>query len=68
MCIGIPAKVLQVAGGKAKVEMPDGRRQTADIRLFPKLKAGYFVYVQNRFVVQKLRKKEALETLKLLKG
>ncbi len=67
MCIGIPAKVVSVGKGSIVVEMPSGRKK-ADSKLVGRLEVGDFVYVQSGFAVKKLRKEEALETLKLLKG
>ena len=67
MCIGIPAKVTSVCGKSIVVEMPEGAKKTV-AALSGKLKVGDFVYVQGGFAVQKLARKDALETLQLLKG
>ena len=66
MCLAIPAKVAKVNGTLAEVDMAGVKRQ-ADIRFLEGIKTGDYILVHAGFAIEKIDKKEARETLKLLK-
>ena len=65
MCLGIPARVVQVDGtiGKAQI---GGVRREVDLRLVEDVRVGDYVILHAGFAIQKLDEKEATETLSLL--
>jgi len=66
MCLAIPMKVISKKGNTAIVDL-DGVRRQIDISLVSKVKIGDYVIVHAGFAIQKLRKKDAEETIALLK-
>lgn len=66
MCLAIPMKVISTKGNTAIVDL-DGVRRQIDISLVSKVKIGDYVIVHAGFAIQKLRKKDAEETIALLK-
>ena len=65
MCLGIPAKILNISGSIAEVEIRDIRRK-ASLELVEDVKAGDYVILHAGFAITKLDEEEAEETLKLL--
>ena len=63
MCYTIPGKVVELKGGKAKVQYGDEMRE-ADASLVD-VKPGEYVIVQAKFVVSTVPEKEAKEALAL---
>jgi hydrogenase expression/formation protein HypC len=66
MCLAIPVKVVKVKGTLAEVDMSGVKRQ-ADIRFLENIKPGDYILLHAGFAIEKINKKEAQETLKLLK-
>ena len=63
MCLAIPGKIIEIKDDVAIVEYGKEKREA---KLLEKnLKVGDYVIVQNKFVMQKVPEKEALEALKL---
>jgi hydrogenase expression/formation protein HypC len=59
-------KVISKKGNTAIVDL-DGVRRQIDISLVSKVKIGDYVIVHAGFAIQKLKKKDAEETIALLK-
>lgn len=67
MCLGIPAKVIQVEdSGLGKVEYL-GTKIKANFSLLESVEAGDWVIVHAGFAITKLDEEEARETLSLLR-
>ncbi len=67
MCLGIPAKVVQVDdSGLGKVDYL-GTKVKTNFTLLEDVKKGDWVIVHAGFVISKLDEKEAKETLQLLR-
>lgn len=64
MCLAVPVKVLKLEGQKATIELGGLVRQ-ASIMLVPDTRVGDYVLLHAGFVIQKLDKKRAEETLRL---
>ena len=64
MCLAIPARILRIEGNLAIVDMAGVKRE-ADIRMVKDLKVGEYVLIHAGFAIEKMRKKDAQETLKL---
>ncbi len=67
MCLGIPAKVVQI--DESKVGKIDylGTKVKTDFSLLEDVKIGDWVIVHAGFAISKLDEKEAQETLELLR-
>ena len=65
MCLGIPAKVVEIDGSLGKAEV-GGVRREVDLRLIEDVGVGDWVILHAGFAIQKLDEKEAAETLSLL--
>lgn len=66
MCLGIPAKVIQVDdSGLGKVEYL-GTKVKANFSLLEKVEVGDWVIVHAGFAITKMDETEAMETLSLL--
>lgn len=65
MCLGIPAKVVEVRGETAVVEILGVRREVS-ILLTPDVKPGDYVIVHAGMAIGKLSLEEARKTLELL--
>ena len=65
MCLAIPGKVIKINKENAIVDYL-GEKRTVDCSLVD-CKIGDYVIVQNKFIMQKVPEKEALEQLKLWK-
>ena len=66
MCLGIPMKIIQIDGNEAVVES-GGLRKKIGLHLVNNVKVGDYVIVHAGFAIEKLNKKRAEETLKILK-
>jgi len=66
MCLGIPAKVVEVRETTAIVDY-GGYLREVDILLQPDVKVGDYVIVHAGAIIAKIDEKEALETIKLWK-
>jgi len=66
MCLGIPGKVVWIKGQKAGVDMDDVVFE-ASTHVIDDLKIGDYVLVHSGFILEKLDKQDALETLALFK-
>ena len=68
MCLGIPAKVIEINKetliGKVNV---GGIEKEANFQLVPDIKIGDYVLLHAGFAIQTLDKKEAKKTLSMLK-
>lgn len=65
MCLGIPARVVQVDGSVGKAEI-GGVSREVDLRLVEDIGVGDYVILHAGFAIQKLDQEEAHETLSLL--
>ena len=66
MCLGVPAKVLEIHGEKALVDFGGGTRE-AFITLLDDVKIGDYVMIHTGYAIEKLKPEEAEEILKMLK-
>jgi len=66
MCLAVPAKITEINGKKATVDMA-GVVQQASIMLLPGAKVGDYVIVHAGFAIEKLDEAEALRTIELFK-
>ncbi len=66
MCLGIPAKVLEIKKNVAKVDL-GGLSREVSIDLCPDVSVGEYVLIHTGFAIEKLDEKEAEETLDLLR-
>ena len=65
MCIGIPAKVIEISGETGKVDYQGVIRETSFIML-PEVKLGDFVILHAGFAIQRLSAEDAAQTLELI--
>ncbi len=65
MCLGIPAKVVEIHGALGKAEV-GGVKREVDLRLVEGVGVGDYVILHAGFAIQKLNEREANETLSLL--
>lgn len=64
MCLAVPMKVIKINNNIAEVELYNVRRNV-DISLVRKIKVGDYVIVHAGFAIQKLKKTDAEDSLKL---
>ncbi len=65
MCLGVPAKVLEIRGEKALVDF-GGVTREAFITLLDDVKIGDYVMIHTGYAIEKLKPEEAEEILKML--
>ncbi|MCK4334085.1 HypC/HybG/HupF family hydrogenase formation chaperone [candidate division WOR-3 bacterium] len=65
MCIGIPAKVIEITGTSGKVDY-QGVKREASFLMLPGVKAGDYVILHAGFAIKKLSEEDAKETLRLI--
>lgn len=65
MCIGIPAKVIELSGDKGKVDYQGVVRETSFVML-PEARLGDYVILHAGFAIKLLSEEDARETLKLI--
>lgn len=67
MCLAIPMKVIKVDKENAIVEC-GGITREVNIQFLTNVKKGDYVIVHAGFAIEKLNRKEAEKTLKIIKG
>ena len=65
MCLGVPAKILEINGDVAKVDFGDGTIKEVNIALVH-TNPGMYVLVHAGFAIETMEPEDAQETLKLL--
>ncbi|NLI97504.1 HypC/HybG/HupF family hydrogenase formation chaperone [bacterium] len=65
MCIGIPAKVIELSGDKGKVDYQGVVRETSFVML-PEAKVGDYVILHAGFAIKLLSEEDAKETLEMI--
>ena len=66
MCLSIPAEIISIEGGLAKVSI-GGTIVTAGLQLIEKSDVGDYVLVHSGFAIEKISKEEAAEQILRLK-
>ena len=65
MCLAIPARIVELSGHRAKIELLGNVRE-ADLSLVENPALGEWVLVHAGFAIEKLSEEDARETLNLL--
>jgi hydrogenase expression/formation protein HypC len=65
MCYAIPAKIIEINGDTAKVDY-GGVIKNTNISLMENTKVGEFVLIHAGFAIEKVSKRSAEESLKLI--
>lgn len=65
MCLGIPARVVEIEERTAKVDV-GGLMREISLELCPEVSIGDYVLIHTGFAIHKVDEAEALETLKIL--
>lgn len=65
MCLSIPVKIMAIEGDYATVSF-GGNSYKAGLQLTDNLKVGDYVLLHAGFAIQKIDRKEAEETLRLI--
>ncbi len=66
MCLAVPARVLEISGDAAVVELGGVRREIS-VMLLESVSAGDWVIVHAGFAIEKLSEEEAERTLALFR-
>ncbi|NJD61400.1 MAG: HypC/HybG/HupF family hydrogenase formation chaperone [Deltaproteobacteria bacterium] len=66
MCLGVPARVIEVKEASATVEVGGARREIS-VMLLDRVAAGDWVILHAGFAIEKLSPEEAEKTLELFK-
>lgn len=66
MCLGVPAKILEISDAAAIVELGGVRREIS-VMLVDDVSVGGWVIVHAGFAIEKLSEEEAKQTLSLLR-
>jgi hydrogenase expression/formation protein HypC len=66
MCLAVPAKVVEISGSTARVEI-GGNIREANLSLVEDAKVGDYVMLHAGFAIAKYEPEEALRTLELWK-
>ncbi len=66
MCLGIPAKVLEVNDNIALVDYGGGVKKKVDCSLVPDIKPGEYVIVHAGAIIERISKEDYEETMKIL--
>ncbi len=66
MCLAVPARIVEMTGDTATVDM-EGVRRSVSMMLLPDAAVGEYVIVHAGFAIGKLDEKEAEETLKMIR-
>jgi hydrogenase expression/formation protein HypC len=66
MCLGIPAKIIQIEGEFAKANI-NGATINVGIQLLEDICIGDYVLVHTGYALEKLSEEDALETIKTLR-
>lgn len=67
MCVGVPARVVQLLKDEEGIVELEGVRRVVSLVLVPGISPGEHVIVHAGFAIQRLDEEEALETLRILK-
>ena len=65
MCLAVPAKIVEIDGTRARIDMAGNVRE-ADLTLLPDAKLGEYVLVHAGFAIGKVAPEEAKDTFKAL--
>ncbi len=65
MCLAVPAKVLEIDGASALVDVAGARRR-ANVEMVEGLGVGDYVLLHAGFGIQKVDEQEARETIRIL--
>jgi len=66
MCLAVPMKVIKVEGEEASVEC-GGIKRKVNIQFLDNIKKGDYVIIHAGVAIEKIDKKEAEETLKIIR-
>jgi hydrogenase expression/formation protein HypC len=66
MCLAVPARIVEMTGDTATVDM-EGVRRNVSTMLLPDARVGEYVIVHAGFAIGRLDEKEAEETLKMIR-
>ena len=66
MCLAVPARITEINGNRAKVDMA-GVIQEISIMMLPNAKVNDYVIVHAGFAIERLDEQEALRTIELFK-
>ncbi len=66
MCLGIPAKIVNIENQMGTIDV-EGTQREVSLLLQEDAKVGDYVIVHAGFAIQKIDEKEALETLRFLR-
>lgn len=66
MCLAVPARVIEIEGQDAKVDIL-GNVRSAKLTLIDEVSIGDYVLIHAGFAIQKLEAEDAEETLNLFK-
>ncbi len=66
MCLAVPARITEIVGNKAKVDMAGVVRE-ASVMMLPNARVGDYVIIHAGYALEKLDEEEALRTLELFK-
>ncbi len=66
MCLAVPARIVEIEGNRAKVDMAGVVRE-ASVMMLPSAAVGDYVIVHAGFAIEKLDEEEALRTLELFR-
>jgi len=66
MCLAVPARIVEMTGDTATVDM-EGVRRNVSVMLLPDATVGEYVIVHAGFAIGRLDEKEAEETLKMIR-
>jgi hydrogenase expression/formation protein HypC len=67
MCLAVPAKIIKLTGNKKADVDFGGLVRSVQLDFLPDLKVGEYIIVHAGFALQRMARKDALETIKLLK-
>jgi hydrogenase expression/formation protein HypC len=65
MCLSIPAKILSIKSGTARVSV-GGAEYNAALDLIDDVRVGDYILLHSGFAIQKIDEDEAMETMRLL--
>jgi len=66
MCLAVPAKIIEINGAVARVEMEGNVRETS-LALLGDARVGDYVMIHAGFAISKYEPEEARQTLELLR-
>ena len=66
MCLAVPARIVEMSGDTATVDM-EGVRRNVSMMLLPDATVGEYVIVHAGFAIGRLDEREAEETLKMIR-